>query len=89
MMKNFNIFEVHWKIQFLGGGGGGSQKNNIEEGGLPKRGAWTVWRFKRGLARKRGGVFKGGWYPNAHYTLTPLGFLGTMTLCLESNALFI
>ena len=22
-IKDFNIFEVHWKIQFLGGGGGG------------------------------------------------------------------
>ena len=33
-MKNFNIFRVHWKIQFLGGG---VTKNNIEEG-LPKKG---------------------------------------------------
>ena len=30
-------------------------------GGLPKRGAWTVCRFKGGLARKRGsGAFEGG-----------------------------
>ena len=29
-------------------------------GGLPKRGAWTVCRFKGGLARKRGVVFLRG-----------------------------
>ena len=30
-IKDFNIFEVHWKIQFLGvgGGGEGSRKTNI------------------------------------------------------------
>ena len=32
-MKNFDIFGVHWKIQFLGGG---VHKKKIE-GGLPKR----------------------------------------------------
>ena len=48
---------------FLGGGGG------INRGDCLKKGAWTVWRFKGGLVRKRGrGVFKkGSWCPNAHY----------------------
>ena len=50
-MKNFNILGVHWKIQLLEGG---SQKIDIE-------GGW-------GLGKKDGGgVFKGGWYTNAHY----------------------
>ena len=63
-MKNLDIFVVHWKIRFLEGA---HKKSNIE-GELPKRGAWTFYRFKGGLARKRaGGVFEGGWYPNAHY----------------------
>ena len=32
-------------------------------------GAWTVCRFKRGLGKKRRGVFEGvgGGCPNAHY----------------------
>ena len=35
---------------------------------IGKGGAWTVCRFKRGLARKRGLVFlKRDWYPDAHY----------------------
>ena len=39
----------------------GSLKNPIfrgvhkVEGGLPKRGAWEVCRFKRGLGKKQGG----------------------------------
>ena len=33
-----------------------------------KEGAWTVWRFKKGLGKKDGGGgFDGGWYPDAHY----------------------
>ena len=39
-IKNFNIFWVHWKIQFLGEGGGVLQKTNIEGGDYLKRGAW-------------------------------------------------
>ena len=27
---------------------------------MPKKGAWTVWWFKGGLARKKGGVFLRG-----------------------------
>ena len=56
-MKNFNITGFHSKVWFLGGG---SQKNNIW-GELPKRGNWTVCRFKAGEGG--GGVFEGYWYP--------------------------
>ena len=63
-MKNFNIMEVHWKIQFLGRGG---YEKQYMWGELPKKGAWTVCRFKRGLGKKRGVMFlKRGWYPNEH-----------------------
>ena len=49
-MKNFNIFGVHGKIPVLGG----AYEKPICRGGLPeKEGAWTVFRFKAGLARKR------------------------------------
>ena len=45
----------------------GSQKPITTKGGLPKKGrACTVCKFKGGLARKRVGVFEGGWHPNAH-----------------------
>ena len=67
-MKNFNTMGVHCKTQFLGEGR--LQKNQYIEGNCLKRGAWTVCRFKEGLAKKRGvGFFRGGggWYPNAHY----------------------
>ena len=41
------------KNQYIGGGGGG--------GGFKKKGAWTTWKFKRGLGKKeRGGVFEQG-----------------------------
>ena len=53
-MKNFNIFGVHGKIPVLGG----AYEKPICRGGLPeKEGAWTVFRFKAGLARKREVVF--------------------------------
>ena len=73
-MKNFNILSIHWKIWLLGGS---SWKTVIKGGGLLKKGAWIVSRFKRGLGRKEeGSVFELGWYPDAHYT----GF------CLLSNS---
>ena len=50
-MKNFNIFGVHRKIQFLGGGG--SQKAN-REGGLPKKRGLGQFADLRGLGKKRG-----------------------------------
>ena len=54
-MENFNIFGVHSKLRFLEEGI--NKKNNIE-GELPKKGAWTVCRFKRqGFARNRGWYF--------------------------------
>ena len=58
-MKNFNNFGVHGKMQVL-------------EVGVHKniRVAWTVFRFKGGLGKKEGGgVFEGGWFPNAHYAV--------------------
>ena len=62
-MKNFNIFGVQWKIQFLRGKG---SSRNIE-GGLPK-GRTGQFVDLRGARQERGsGVFEGGWYLNAHY----------------------
>ena len=56
---------VHRKIWFLEWG---LWKTNIL-GGMPKKEAWAVCRFKRGgLAKKRRGCyFEEGWYPNVHY----------------------
>ena len=59
---------VHWKIQFLEGvhkkpiyWGGNCL---IRGGGAGGGGAWTVCRFKGGLAKKEGGgVFEGGLIP--------------------------
>ena len=51
-MKNFNIMEVHLKIQFLGS----VHKKRIHSGELPKKGVWTVCRFKGGLGEKEGVV---------------------------------
>ena len=49
---------VHWKIRFLGGGG--EQENKYTGGELLKKGeAWTVCRFKWGLAKKRGESIEG------------------------------
>ena len=55
--KNFNIFGVHWTIRLLPEG---ILKNEYIRGDCLKRWAWTVYWFK-------GGVFEGGWYPNARY----------------------
>ena len=41
-MKNFNIFGVHRKIQFLGGEG---HKKPIERGDCLKRGGWDSWQI--------------------------------------------
>ena len=62
-MKNFNVFGVHRKIQFLGGGG--SQKTNIEGGVCLKRvlGQFANSKGGRGLAIKRGWYFRGGLIP--------------------------
>ena len=48
----------------------GVSRKPIYRRGLPKKGAWSVCRFKEGLGKKEGdGIFEGGrgWYPNAHY----------------------
>ena len=37
--------------------GGGVHETPIQREGLPKKRAWTVCRFKGGLARKRGVMF--------------------------------
>ena len=65
-MKNFNIFWVHWKIQFSGTKG--SRKTIL-------KGAWTVCWFKESACPEKGGggggVFEEGcWYPNVHYELS-------------------
>ena len=59
-MKNFNIFGVHGKIRFKGVevGVGVGHKKPIWNKGLPKKGTWTVCRFKGSLVRK--GVFLTG-----------------------------
>ena len=31
-MKNFDVLDIHWKIQFLEGAGGEFTKTDIEEG---------------------------------------------------------
>ena len=70
-MKNFNM-GIHWKIRFLRGRGGGvfTENQYIGENCL-KRGAWSVCRFKGGLAKKREVVFlRGSWYLNAQYEST-------------------
>ena len=41
--------------------GGGVHETPIQREGLPKKGAWTVCRFKGGLARKRGVMFLRAW----------------------------
>ena len=48
-MKNFNIFWVLWKIQFLGEEGGGRclQKTNIEGGDYLKKGG-GAWQEREG-----------------------------------------
>ena len=62
-MKNLNILSAHWKIRLLEGG---VHKKPIEGGGggeggrLPKKGAWTVCRFKGGAWQEREVVFLRG-----------------------------
>ena len=79
-MKNYIIFGVHWKIWLLEGG---SRKTDIE-GGLPKRGTWTVCRFKGGggawQERGRGGVFEGGLIPQCTLCVS-LKFISCQEIC--------
>ena len=71
-MKNFNIFGVHRKIQFLGGGG--SQKAN-REGGLPKKRGLGQFADLRegGLARR--GVLVPQWTLCGRISFANLRFL--------------
>ena len=55
-MKNCNIFEVHWKILFLGAEG--LQKNNIVRGDWLKRKGSTVCRVKLGEAWQERGFIQ-------------------------------
>ena len=55
---------IHWKIWFLRG----VHEKPIYRGELPKKGAWTVYRFKGGWGggggkKEGGGVFEGGMIP--------------------------
>ena len=52
-MKNFNIFRVHWKIQFLGG----IHEKQIYTGGLD---SFQIQRGGTWQERGGGGVFEGG-----------------------------
>ena len=62
-MKNFNIWTFTEKSDFQGGI---SQKSN-KEGGLPKKGAGTVCRFKGWLVKKEEEEFvEWGLYPDAY-----------------------
>ena len=81
-MRNYNSFEILWKLWFLRGRGeGGGHKNkNIEEA-LPKNGGLGEFANLRvGLGKKEGcSVFEGGgggWYSNEQY--------GTLSSC-KSN----
>ena len=57
MMKSFNTFGVHWKIQLLGRG---DLEKPIYKGDCPKRGAWTVCWFKGAWQERGGWCFWGG-----------------------------
>ena len=56
---------VHKKMQFLGGGGWSKWTNILM--GLPKKGGLDSLQILEGSWHKKGGIFEGGWYPNAYY----------------------
>ena len=56
-------------LTFRGGGEGEVTKNRYRGGNCLKKGggAWTICRFKEGAwQERRGVVFEGGGYPDAH-----------------------
>ena len=63
-MKKFNILEIHWKTQFLGG----VHEKPIERGDCLKRGLGQFAHLE-GAWQERGrvGVSEGSWYSNTHY----------------------
>ena len=65
MMKNFDIFGVHWKIPLLGK----VHEKPIYSGDCLTRGPGQFADLREvSLARMRGWYFwEGGWYLNAHY----------------------
>ena len=80
-MKNFNILGVHWTIWFLGGW---FTKN--QGGGLPKKGDWTVCRFRGCLAREEGVVFlRGAHTPMCTMELGALPQEEYFWLCLQKR----
>lgn len=56
-----NNMGVHWKSWIILGGR--FTKKSIFRKILPKKGAGTVADLRRGLAKKRGGAFEGGYTP--------------------------
>ena len=85
---------VLWNIRLLGVKRGGRfTKNHIEEEGLAKgEGAWTVCRFKGGLARKKGVLFWGGGEVDtpmhiSHYSRTDLVPVTLLVSLLNSTLL--
>ena len=79
-MKNFNIFGVHQTVWLSGGG---SQKTR---GGLPKKGAWTVCRFRGHLAKEKGVVFlRGAHIPMHTMELGALPRKEFFWLCLQNR----
>ena len=62
--KNFNILEVHWKIQLLGA----VHEKPISRGDCLKRRGEQFVSLRGGLGRKEGYVFlRGVWYPKAYH----------------------
>ena len=53
-MKNFEIIEVYWEIQFLGGG---VYENPVYRGKLLKNGGLGQFADLRGALQKRGDWF--------------------------------
>ena len=72
--KNLNILGVHWKIWLLGEGGGSWWKTYIE-GGLPQKGACTVFWFKEGAWQERRGMFVRGFDPLMDTMIQKIKFL--------------
>ena len=69
-LKDFNILRVHWKIWLLGEE---VHRKPRERGGDCLKGGLGQFADLRGTWQERGGgVFEGGWHPNAYYELNNL-----------------
>ena len=70
-MKNFNLFRVHWKIQFLGG---------IHEKAIYTARSDSFQIQRGGLGKKEGGgVFEGG------FILQCTQWMGVSTCTIKQN----